>query len=704
MELEPRVALVGAAIKYCCKMLVSNQISFPRAGSGAIASRPATWQRGSLCRRLLWIALLSLSSRCLPAQGNRIDSLKILLARAQHDSVRVNLLAALSYQYENYKPDTALLLAQEGLMLSNRSNYTYGKATCLSMIGLVFMTTGNYPLALQYMLQSLKASEALEDPPSIATALENIGVIYALQKDYRLGVTYQLRALPLNRRMDQQRNVAITLLDLGDNYEKLNILDSALYYTGQSYQLAKQYGGNDLVGIALNNYGNIYAKSGPDSVALRYYRSGIPYLVAEQDEDDLCETYTSLARLFQKAGNNDSCLYYGRLSRDIAVSAGFTDEVLNASNFLSSYFASKHLYDSAYLYQAAAVAAKDSLFSQEKVREIQALQFSEVVRQQQLREADQRAHTLLTRNLLVMGIAALLVVSFVLYRGNRQKRLANRQLQQQKEEINVQKNKAEMALSDLQAAQAQLVHAEKMASLGELTAGIAHEIQNPLNFVNNFSEVNSELIDEMAGESNPDAIRAIAANIRANNEKITFHGKRADAIVKAMLQHSASRSGHKEPLDINALCVEYLTLSYHGIRSRNKDFIAETRTDLDRNVGTVRGVAQDIRRVLLNICNNAFYALNERAKEGEQDYRPEISIITKRLGGRVTIRITDNGTGIPDALREKIFQPFFTTKPTGEGTGLGLSLSYDIVKAHGGDLRLHPVAGGGACFVIDLPG
>ncbi|MFY8006511.1 MAG: sensor histidine kinase, partial [Sediminibacterium sp.] len=253
----------------------------------------------------------------------------------------------------------------------------------------------------------------------------------------------------------------------------------------------------------------------------------------------------------------------------------------------------------------------------------------------------------------------------------------------------------------------QLVQAEKMASLGELTAGIAHEIQNPLNFVNNFAELNTELIDELKKEIEPSGISSaneLIEDIKANSEKITFHGKRADAIVKSMLQHSRKSSGQKELTDINALCDEYLRLSYHGLRAKDKSFNAEFDTQYDTTLAPINVVPQDIGRVILNLINNAFYAVNERQKKDKDSgYKPRVTLTTRQEGNQVVIEVADNGTGMPDQVKEKIFQPFFTTKPTGEGTGLGLSLSYDIVtKGHGGTLEVVTKEGEGTCFTMGL--
>ncbi len=273
----------------------------------------------------------------------------------------------------------------------------------------------------------------------------------------------------------------------------------------------------------------------------------------------------------------------------------------------------------------------------------------------------------------------------------------------------------EKSLSDLRATQSQLIQSEKMASLGELTAGIAHEIQNPLNFVNNFSELNHELLDELqnalpAGRNEEAA--SLIRDIRENEEKILYHGRRADGIVKGMLQHSRTGSGTKEPTDINALAEEYLRLAYHGMRAKDKSFNVNIKTDFDESIGNIDIVPQDIGRVLLNLITNAFHALSApKSPEGDLPYIPTVNVTTKLLkppsGGlganQVQITVSDNGPGIPDAIKDKIFQPFFTTKPTGQGTGLGLSLSYDIIKAHGGLLSMASTPGEGTTFSISLP-
>lgn len=312
---------------------------------------------------------------------------------------------------------------------------------------------------------------------------------------------------------------------------------------------------------------------------------------------------------------------------------------------------------------------------------------------------------------------SLAIIDFKLQRTEKEKRTVSILLEEtiaelQKKSLVVKESNEALkrSLEDLRSTQAQLIQSEKMASLGELTAGIAHEIQNPLNFVNNFSEVNKELIDELLSEKSKvkserdeELENEILKNIKANEDKIMHHGKRADAIVKGMLQHSRRSSGKKEPTDINALCDEYLRLSYHGMRVKDGSFNAEIKTDFDKSAEKINIVAQDIGRVLLNLFHNAFYAVNEKAKLSANSYKPAVTVQTKKISDKIEIRVADNGVGIPRSIIDKIFQPFFTTKSTGQGTGLGLSLSYDIIKAHRGEMNVTSKEGEGSEFAVQLP-
>ena len=314
----------------------------------------------------------------------------------------------------------------------------------------------------------------------------------------------------------------------------------------------------------------------------------------------------------------------------------------------------------------------------------------------------------------------LAIIEFKLERTEKVKRTTSVLLEETIDELEKKRADVEQAnealkisLEDLKSAQAQLIHSEKMASLGELTAGIAHEIQNPLNFVNNFSEVNRELIDELKDSitsNDKEEIQLILKDLEENEDKIRHHGKRAEGIVKGMLQHSRTSRGEKELTDINILADEYLRLAYHGLRAKDKSFQADFKCVFDESLPKINVIPQDIGRVLLNLINNAFYAVDRKSKAGVDGYKPEVVVSTRvflsersKEEKRIEILVKDNGPGIPDEIKEKIFQPFFTTKPTGQGTGLGLSLSYDIVKSHGGELKVQAGKEQGSEFIINIP-
>ena len=416
--------------------------------------------------------------------------------------------------------------------------------------------------------------------------------------------------------------------------------------------------------------------------------------------------YVFMADLLRETNELDSSLVYGKKALKIYQNVGELPGILDASRSLSTSYKAQNEIDSAFFYQELAFAANDSLNDPRKKNKFFNLGFDEQLRLKELeKEKIEKENTMRTYALLA-GIAVVLLVSFLLYRNNRNRKKANELLQKQKTEIEVQKKSVEEALFDLKATQSQLIQSEKMASLGELTAGIAHEIQNLLNFVNNFSEVSNELLDEMNEEiekGDLEEAKAIANDIKQNLEKINHHGTRADAIVKGMLQHSRSSSGKKELTDINVLADEYLRLAYHGLRAKDKTFNATMKSEFDESIGKINIVPQDIGRVVLNLITNAFYAVSERKLQQPNGYEPTVSVKTKKTGNQVSISVNDNGNGIPDSVRKKIFQPFFTTKPTGQGTGLGLSLSYDIVKAHGGEITVETKENEGSAFNIYLP-
>jgi two-component system NtrC family sensor kinase len=387
-------------------------------------------------------------------------------------------------------------------------------------------------------------------------------------------------------------------------------------------------------------------------------------------------------------------------------------QLRDKSQALSTAFAKEGDYAKAYQYFLQYTAYKDSLTAEATTRRLAALEYRQNLLKKEAqiqgltKERRLRAQGARRQQQFVLGLGAcvalLALFSFILSRNNRAKRLANIQLSEQK-------NALQEALAELKTAQNQLIQAEKMASLGELTAGIAHEIQNPLNFVNNFSEVSTELLDELLlhrQHPNPDPALEdeLLADVHQNLLRINQHGHRASSIVKGMLEHARTSTGQKAPTDLNALIEEYGKLAYHSTRAKDKAFEAKLTLHLDPGLGSVPVVPQDLSRVLLNVFTNAFYAVQQKGRGAGPAYHPEVQVGTERAAGYVKIRIRDNGTGVPEAIRQKIFQPFFTTKPTGEGTGLGLSLSYDIItKGHGGTFALESEDGEFTELTLTLP-
>ena len=420
----------------------------------------------------------------------------------------------------------------------------------------------------------------------------------------------------------------------------------------------------------------------------------------------MVENYIELANLFHKTNQSDSAIYYAKLA--LVGSQKLTNSTVTAeaAKLLGEEFESINP-TIALGYFKTMMSANEKQYNIEKLRQTQNVIDLEQQRTIDLKAAKIEYEHTIRQNTLFGLLGTFIVLSLVLIRNNRNKQKANTLLYEQK-------GRVEHTLMQLETTQTQLIQAEKMASLGELTAGIAHEIQNPLNFVNNFSDVSAELIGELEDEQqrpNRDALleAELLGDLKENLKKISLHGGRASNIVKGMLEHARTSTGQRQPTDLNALADEYLRLAYQGQRAKDKSFTCELITDFATDLGLADVVPQEIGRVLLNLFNNAFYAVSARAKQNDQPaYQPTVQVSTQRIGDpsdgqTVAIRVCDNGTGMPDAVKAKIFQPFFTTKPTGEGTGLGLSLSYDIVtKGHGGTLAVTSKEGEGTEFIVTI--
>jgi signal transduction histidine kinase len=541
----------------------------------------------------------------------------------------------------------------------------------------------------------------------VSNCYDLIGILNAYTGNWSVNTKNQLKnyreAEKYAREAGNAQQIGYITFHMGISYMSEGKLDSALTLLKKAIATFSYLKDETGLGRATKYLGDTYERMGNYPLAANTIFQAIPLLKNTNDYVHLALAYISLHHVYTDLNKNDSALYYARESLKIFEKRKDPFGKKDAYNLLTASFDRLDRTDSATVYLKLAKSLSDSLNQEERknLLEFQDVVVNEQAKFEKLEKERIEARGKLRTYLLMSGIVIFIVIVFFLYRNNQHRKKTNETLRQRNVEI-------ERTLHQLKSTQAQLIQSEKMASLGELTAGIAHEIQNPLNFVNNFSEVNNELIEELKGQKSKlksEEQDELLNDIFQNNEKINYHGKRADAIVKGMLQHSRSSTGQKEPTDINALADEYLRLAYHGLRAKDKSFNALTKTEFDNRIGKINVVPQEIGRVILNLINNAFYAVSEKAKSSmlyAEGYEPTVTVSTSKQKERVEIRIADNGNGIPQKILDKIFQPFFTTKPTGQGTGLGLSLSYDIVKAHGGELKVLTKETEGSEFIIIL--
>ena len=648
------------------------------------------------CLTFLLTVLSFVSVRSQQETFSYVPHLLQKYAAAKTDTARILLECRLAEAYRSHKPDTSFILADKALNKSIELNFKKGEIHSWIVLCVLHREKGDLPYALEVGLKALKLSEEEGLAYERIYSLIRIALVYAAVKDSPKTITYLKKAEECLKADYDDFQWSITQYFLGDAYEQLNDLDAA---EKQVQMLDRKHGSSGSWDVINNRLkANIAVKRNKLPDAIGYYRTS--YLAAIKDSTfrDASTASNAMAAVFIKLNQRDSAIYYAKQGLKLGEMLSYRSRILIASSLLAELYAEKDPKEAVKYYQIAS-AAKDSLYGVRKVQQLQSATMLEQERQTEMEAARLASTNRMRQWALLGGVGAFLAIALILYRNNRQKQNTNKIL--------------EGTLANLKAAQSQLIHQEKMASLGELTAGVAHEIQNPLNFVNNFSEVNNELIEEVKSNAaslhggqksklKSEELEELLNDIYQNNEKISHHGKRADAIVKGMLQHSRSSSGQKEATDINALCDEYLRLGYHGLRAKDKTFNAKCETHFDKNVGTVNVIPQDIGRVILNLINNAFYSVNERRNSATNGYEPTVLVSTSKVNDQVEITVKDNGTGIPQKVLDKIFQPFFTTKPTGQGTGLGLSLSYDIVMAHGGKLIVETKEGEGSEFIIRL--
>jgi len=561
----------------------------------------------------------------------------------------------------------------------------------------------SYPEALEAAFQGLEIARALNSHRSfvMGRAYSLIGHVYSMTGNDKESVGYFHKALGLlEASHESSEDLCLARFSMAFSMLATGHTDSALYYVRKAKSMfANPLNQRDPGPWLCLITGHIYAMGKNYDSAEYYYREGIKLTEKFNAPFAGVMFYSNLANILYKKKEMDSCVYYAQRSLTLCQKYKYKNFEVGVSAFLAKVY-DKTDVDSAYKYIKIMVAAKEEVNSADRGRQFQKVSSDAEKKEKELEDAKARFRNSLKLYGLITLLSFFVLIAIIFWRNNRQRKKANTLLTEKKEKL-------EHTLAELKSTQYQLIQSEKMASLGELTAGIAHEIQNPLNFVNNFSEVNEELLRELKTEAekgNLEDVKAIANDIALNSEKINRHGKRADTIVKGMLQHSRASSGQKEPTDINKLADEYLRLAYHGLRAKDKSFNSNFKTELDNSIGKINVAPQEIGRVILNLINNAFYAVNEKQKQNLNGYQPTVTITTAKRNGKVEIKVKDNGNGIPQKILDKIFQPFFTTKPTGQGTGLGLSLAYDtITKGHGGELGVETKESEGSEFIIWLP-
>lgn len=648
--------------------------------------------------------------------GNYINKSEFSLAKEQLQYLRQFLKpskdsASLAELYSTYgrfygtqsKYDSSIQYFDSAIRISERHQLS-DLGSYYSGISIGYQQLGNYPAALDYQQKGLNFVEKTGNQNSQAYILLNMAITYENIGDTAKAQRNYLHALELALKLGMKNVETYSYSNLA------NLYLSQLKWQ-EAYDIAMksvEHSGSDK-GIRAAGY------SKAATALTRLGRFPEAYQIAQKAIEtadstnlplNISQAYRSMGDFYYRQKKYKEAIpYYLRsknATKDLSsYSAGVATEY---KNLAECYEQTGDYFNALQSFKRSAEIS-DSVTRKENIRRTTELSmnFEFEKRQNEMAEETQKAAMMArTRQyILTGGLISVLILGLISFIGYKGKQRANKKLSEQKRQI-------EYALSELKSTQAQLIQSEKMASLGELTAGIAHEIQNPLNFVNNFSEVSNELMTEMEEEltaGNWESAKEIATDVKQNLEKINVHGKRAGAIVRGMLQHSRGSSGKKELTDINALCDEYIRLSYHGLRAKDKSFNAHIETQFDESIGNVNIVSQDIGRVILNLLNNAFYAVNKKQTDTKKDdhFKPTVTVITRHENGNVEVIVKDNGSGISGESIDKIFQPFFTTKPTGKGTGLGLSLAYDIIKAHGGELKVESVEGAGTSFTIQLP-
>ncbi len=657
-------------------------------------------------RTILYCSLL-LTVLTVSAQNPTIERLKDKLKSADSDTARCMILDSLSMynMFFNTQVDSTLTYCNEYINTAFRIPDKKYLILAYARIGFYYTNVSLFKECLDMAFKGLDLSELNHVQEYLSVLYYDLGWFYISIGNSRDALAPTLKGISfLKFNKDPFFDQALHLYGMaGDIYQEMNKEDSVLYYfhlMDSSAAVSSERGAKVISCYYWADYFTWYKKDYKKadsvcSVAIAECLKTGHFLL------NSFYIYSAYSSMLQ--GKLEKAIAYANEAYVLSLPGSDPSSLMYATDVLNACYEKIGKRDSAYEYLKLKDSLKEVIHQHSNATEIQQFEFDgQLSRREQAAATilrDQKSRSRILTDVFVTAVIFFLVIAFIQWWNSQQRKRANSILQQQKQKV-------ETTLQELKSTQAQLIQNEKMASLGELTAGIAHEIQNPLNFVNNFSEVNKELSDELDQEvakGNFQEVKIIAKDIRENSEKINHHGKRADAIVKRMLQHSRLGAGIKQPTDFNGLADEYLRLAYHGLRAKDNTFNVDLKTDFEHGIEKINVIPQDIGSVLLNVYNNAFYAVNDKRKITNGNYQPAVSVVTRKTNGKVVLTVKDNGIGIPQKVIDKIFQPFFTTKPAGQGTGLGLSLSYDIIKGHGGDIKVNTQENEGTEFIIELP-
>ena len=631
------------------------------------------------------------------------DSLVIIYQKnTLTGDAKLDLLRKLAFNEVN-DLKRSLQYAEELIRLSMQArNYTLLHSGYLQK-GNKKRLLGNLGEALEAYIKSAEAAKKAGYLSGEGTAYISIADLYSISDNHTNAMVYYNKAITILRKSKDPILLGSAILNAGDEFLSHKNYKVALQYFNESGEIFDK--ANYRIGKAYNlgNIGMVYANTGKNILAEKKINEAIQILDALKDFYPISVYLLSMADIYLEKGDKATALTYATRSVKLAHRYGLKQQISDANLKLSVIYEKTGNVNQSFTHYKAYITYRDSVNNIKAVQKMADLRTDYEISQKQIEvdllNQEKRSQRIKLISLfIILGLAAAIVTLLYGY---------NTVLKRQKKEINQKSSQLEQSLANLHATQSQLIQQEKMVSLGELSAGIAHEIQNPLNFVNNFSDLCIELIGELKEETRagrPDDVLAIADDLTINLQKVSQHGGRASAIVRGMVEHARSSTGEKRFINLNALASEYLKITYQGLRAKHKEFNCELVTDFDSNLPLMEIMPQEIGRVLLNLYNNAFYALRERLSLEQTGYQPTLTVITRKISNGLELEVRDNGVGIPEAVKGKIFQPFFTTKPTGQGTGLGLSLSYDIVtKAHGGTLSVRTEEGVGSTFVIQLP-